>query len=554
MQLPKKIFLSLLLLEVFVSFSGIAVPFFSNDPALYAAISKTMVQQNDFINLYVYGIDWLDKPHFPFWMAAISFKIFGVAEWSYRLPALLFILLGTFYTYLLAKKLYNTSVAQISVLVLLSAQHLIMSNTDVRAEPYLLALIAGAVYHFYKLFERFRFVDLILGSMLSACAVMTKGAFALIPVGTAILGHAIFTNQLRYFLRWRWLMAILLIAIFILPEVYAVYMQFDRHPEKFVFNRTGVSGVKWFLWDSQFSRFIMQGPIVRSKGDVFYYVHTLLWAYAPWCLVFYYVFAQRMVEVFKRRKVEEYVTISAIVPMLLFFSLSKFQLNFYTNILFPFFSILVASFIMSILSKKENTCYLGVQIFYSVVFVVGAIVINLLLKPFYQWIYFAGGIFLIVCSIIIIRQKISPNLKWMIISCISVLYINFYLNFTLYPKMSSLKGENQAAAYVNQFYPNQQLGVFENRRNGFEFYSHQPVKQIDFEKWMTGNGQDRIFYVDDIVYEEIISKHAKFDVLKEFDDHTSENVMKFLKSKDQPSHKSYLIRSGNSASMINYRQ
>ena len=120
--------------------------------------------------------------------------------------------------------------------------------------------------------------------------------------------------------------------------------------------------------------------------------------------------------------------------------------------------------------------------------------------------------------------------------------------------MSSLKGENQAAAYVNQFYPNQQLGVFENRRNGFEFYSHQPVKQIDFEKWMTGEEQDRIFYVDDIVYEEIISKHAKFDVLKEFEDHTSENVMKFLKSKDQPSHKSYLIRSGNSASMINYRQ
>jgi 4-amino-4-deoxy-L-arabinose transferase-like glycosyltransferase len=554
MQLPKKIFLSLLLLEVFVSFSGIAVPFFSNDPALYAAISKTMVQQNDFINLYVYGVDWLDKPHFPFWMAAISFKIFGVAEWSYRLPALLFILLGSFYTYLLAKKLYNTSVAQISVLVLLSAQHLIMSNTDVRAEPYLLALIAGAVYHFYKLFERFSFLDLILGSMLSACAVMTKGAFALIPVGTAILGHAIFTNQFRYFLRWRWSIAILLIAIFILPEVYAVYMQFDRHPEKFVFNRTGVSGVKWFLWDSQFSRFIMQGPIVRSKGDVFYYVHTLLWAYAPWCLVFYYVFAQRMIEVFKRRKVEEYVTISAIVPMLLFFSLSKFQLNFYTNILFPFFSILVASFISSILSKKENTFYSGAQIFYSLVFVVGAIVINLLLKPFYQWMYFAGSIFLIVCSIIIITQKISTNLKWMIISCMSVLYINFYLNFTLYPKMSSLKGENQAAAYVNQFYPNQQLGVFENRRNGFEFYSHQLVKQIDFEKWMTGNGQDRIFYVDDIVYEEIISKHAKFDVLKEFEDHTSENVMKFLKSKDQPSHKSYLIRSGNSASMINYRQ
>jgi len=50
MQLPKKVFLSLLLLEVFVNFSGIAVPFFSNDPALYAAISKAMIQKNDFTN------------------------------------------------------------------------------------------------------------------------------------------------------------------------------------------------------------------------------------------------------------------------------------------------------------------------------------------------------------------------------------------------------------------------------------------------------------------------------------------------------------------------
>src|SRR5574338_321736 len=130
MQMPKKVFLSLLLLEVFVNFSGIAVPFFSNDPALYAAISKTMVQRNDFVDLYVYGIDWLDKPHFPFWMAAFSFKIFGVSEWSYRLPALLFILLGAFYTYRLAKKLYNVDVAQIAVLVLLASQHLLISNID----------------------------------------------------------------------------------------------------------------------------------------------------------------------------------------------------------------------------------------------------------------------------------------------------------------------------------------------------------------------------------------------------------------------------------------
>jgi 4-amino-4-deoxy-L-arabinose transferase-like glycosyltransferase len=544
MQLPKKLFLSLLLLEVFVNFSGIGVPFFSNDPALYAAISKAMVQRNDFINLYVYGVDWLDKPHFPFWMAAFSFKIFGVSEWSYRLPALMFILLGAFYTFLLAKKLYNIGVAQVSVIVLLAAQHLLMSNVDVRAEPYLLALIVGAVYHFYNLFERLRVLDLILGALLAGCAVMTKGIFALVPIGTAILGHAIFTRQFILFFRCRWLLAAVLVALFIMPEVYSVYVQFDQHPEKIVFNRTGVSGVKWFLWDSQFSRFIMQGPIVRAKGDVFYYVHTLLWAFAPWCLLFYFVFARTVIAIFKRKKVKEYVTVSAIIPMLLFFSLSKFQLNFYTNILFPFFSILVASFIGSVLSKKERQFYSISQLFYSAVFVVGTFIIIFLLSPQNEWLYLFGGLAVVVCMVTVVLKVPSVNARYLVISSLATLYINFCLDFSLYPKMSSLKGENQAAAFVNRYYPNQKLGVIENRRSGFEFYSHQPVQQVDMDKWMAGFENDRIYYVDDAVYDKLIQNNAHFTILKQFDDHSSENILKFINStkKDRSVQQGYLVK------------
>jgi 4-amino-4-deoxy-L-arabinose transferase-like glycosyltransferase len=545
MQLPKKVFLFLLLLEVFVNFSGIAVPFFSNDPALYASISKAMVQKNDFINLYVYGVDWLDKPHFPFWMAAFSFKIFGVSEWSYRLPALLFILLGAFYTYQLAKKIYNVETAQVSVLVLLAAQHLLMSNTDVRAEPYLLALIVGAVYHFYNLFERFNIWHLLLGSLMAGCAVMTKGIFALVPIGTAIVGHAVFTNQFQHLFRWKWLLAAMLTVIFVLPEVYTVYMQFDRHPEKIVFNRTGVSGVKWFLWDSQFSRFVMQGPIVRSKGDVFYYVHTLLWAFAPWCLLFYYVFAKRVIAILKKRKIEEYVTVCTIIPMLLFFSLSKFQLNFYTNILFPFFSILTASFITGLFSKRQKIFYSITQTIYSGVFIIGTFIVIFLLKPEHEWLFLTGAFILVASVLLIFLKTSSINIRWLIISSLSVLYINFCLNFSLYPKMSSLKGENQAAVLVNEFYPNQKLGVFENRRSGFEFYSNQPAQQIDIEQWVKGKERDRIFYVDEVVYPELVSKNLRFNILKEFDDHTSENVIKFIKStqSDKPVHHSYLIQS-----------
>jgi hypothetical protein len=374
---------------------------------------------------------------------------------------------------------------------------------------------------------------------------MTKGIFALVPIGTAILGHAIFTRQFTLFFRWRWLLAAVLVALFMMPEVYSVYVQFDQHPEKTVFNKTGVSGVKWFLWDSQFSRFVMQGPIVRAKGDVFYYVHTLLWAFAPWCLLFYFVFAKRIIAMFKRKKVKEYVTVSAIIPMLLFFSLSKFQLNFYTNILFPFFSIMVASFIGKVMSRKETLFYTTSQLFYSTVFLIGTFVIILLLSPANLWIYLAGEVAVVACIVVAFLKAPSVNYQYLVISCLAVLYINFCLNFSLYPKMSSLKGENQAAVYVNQHYPDRSLGVIENRRSGFEFYSHQPVQQIDLAQWMNGTGKDRIFYVDDVVYDELVQHNAHFTILKQFDDHSSENILKFIRStkKDQVVQQGYLIQS-----------
>ena len=55
---------------------------------------------------------YLDKPHMHFWLSAISFKIFGLYEWTYRIPALLFTALGAYSIYQLTKKLYFWTLAR----------------------------------------------------------------------------------------------------------------------------------------------------------------------------------------------------------------------------------------------------------------------------------------------------------------------------------------------------------------------------------------------------------------------------------------------------------
>src|ERR1700742_1451738 len=145
-----KWFVGLLLPAILVNAGSLWVDILEPDGALYATIAKTIARSGDFINLRVEGKDWLDKPHFPFWMAALSFRIFGIHGFAYKLPALLFWGAGAWYTWRLAFSLYGRPVAQISALIYVSAAHLVISNNDVRAEPYLTGLVIGSVYHFYK--------------------------------------------------------------------------------------------------------------------------------------------------------------------------------------------------------------------------------------------------------------------------------------------------------------------------------------------------------------------------------------------------------------------
>ena len=63
-----KYFYFFLAIAIAINVPGLLLGVLDQDSALYASIAKTIVTKNDWLNLYSYGTDWLDKPHFPFWM------------------------------------------------------------------------------------------------------------------------------------------------------------------------------------------------------------------------------------------------------------------------------------------------------------------------------------------------------------------------------------------------------------------------------------------------------------------------------------------------------
>jgi 4-amino-4-deoxy-L-arabinose transferase-like glycosyltransferase len=510
-------------------FGGVMEP----DGALYASMSKNIIIFKDWFNLYGRGADWLDKPHLTFWISAASFKIFGISSFAYKLPSFLFGLLGAGYLYKLAKDIYDEKTGLISAVIFLSALHIITSTFDVRAEIYITTFTLASIYHYYKAHQN-SFWHLVAGSFFAACAILIKGIFVLIPVFAGFIIYWLFTKQYQQLLKPKWYLAILLIFVFITPELYSLYTQFDLHPEKIVFERTGVSGLKFFFWDSQFGRFFNNGPI-KGKGDISFFLHTTLWAFLPWSVLFY----TAVVNLFKKKNrialAPESIMIwaSAAVTFLIF-SLSKFQLPHYILIIFPQFSIITALYLRKLNSK-------GLKIFFIVQNIIFILVIALLsaLAYFFGFEnpYLIIGILIVIFAITfllfkgILLETIIARSAFLSVGLMIFLFVFFY------PSILKYQSGMQAGNWLKQNYPTAKPAVLNYiDAFSFDFYAPGEVKYLhnytDLDK--SKHLKDLVIYISEQELPKLKSEYNA-EILKSFEYfHTTKLTGKFLNAKTRP--------------------
>ncbi|WP_237247668.1 glycosyltransferase family 39 protein [Sideroxyarcus emersonii] len=364
---------SLTLFTLLINAAAMLSPIINGgDSITYAALSQHIALNNDWANLVLDGKDWLDKPHMPFWITALSFKLGGVSAFTYILPGFLFHLIGGYYTYRIARLFYGRETAWLSVLVYVSVYHLMDSSIEVKAETYLTGFIMGACYYWLRYDAQAKLKYLLLGALFSACAVMTKGVFTLITITSGLVCMWMYRQQWSKLWRGKWLLALALTLLFTAPEVIALYRQFDMHPEKVVFGQTNVSGIKFFLWDSQFGRFFNTGPIKNTNGNPFYFVLVFLWAFLPWVAVFVASMVSG-VRKFAVRSADERASFVFLCGSFFItfglFSATSFQLDHYTVILFPFAAILCGKFLQDWLAMQGGRALVAVQLALTILLV-----------------------------------------------------------------------------------------------------------------------------------------------------------------------------------------
>lgn len=444
------------------------------DSALYACVAKHIATSGDWVNLIGYGSDWLDKPHLPFWLTAISFKIFGLNAFAYKLPSFLCWLAGVYYTYKLTEIFYNKVTAQFATIIFITSLHIILANYDVRAEGYLTTFIVAAIYYLYKLYKEDKWKYVFAGALCCACAVMTKGIFVLMTVAGGFIIHWLLTKQWRCFANIKWYILVVLTLIFIIPELYCLYVQFDLHPEKIVWGQQNFSGIRFFFWDSQFGRFFNTGPI-KGKGDPSFFFHTTLWAFLPWSIILVAALVPLFKSIRKNISSEKVIITGSALLTFLVFSVSQFQLPHYIVILFPHFSMICADWILN--RKKEKTFKtLGITALIIYAILIATIILLMVFYKFDNIIILISSIIITAIACIWIYKKDQLNAFTGISVCFAILASVFIQTF-FYGELMHYDAGMQAARWMNNNKPAGTSVMLDCNNFPFEFYADSYVQR-----------------------------------------------------------------------------
>jgi 4-amino-4-deoxy-L-arabinose transferase-like glycosyltransferase len=208
----KKLFIPLIVLVWAVIYLGrlFQPPLMDDADTVHAEAAREMVEHNDWVTLKINGgFRYLEKAPLMYWCVAASYKIFGVHDWSARLPIALGVLALLLVVYRIGRRFYSDEGGLYAALALATGFGPFIYTRFMIPEM-LVALWLAMGFDFFLMSleqsERGEQPSLLvcwgLGATM-ALNVLTKGLIGLVfPIGTIFI-YLLLTKNLRHLLRLR---------------------------------------------------------------------------------------------------------------------------------------------------------------------------------------------------------------------------------------------------------------------------------------------------------------------------------------------------------------
>jgi 4-amino-4-deoxy-L-arabinose transferase-like glycosyltransferase len=210
---------ALLILLSLVIFLGPALTLpLSRGEAFYALVPSEMLAAGRWIAITLNGAPFLDKPHLPFWFNLIAFKVWGVSDWTARLPTLALTVAEVWMTYRLGCLLLKPRAAWLGGFILLSSPGYFYLHLELFADHFVTLSLILALYFLIRWQKESSSSWIYLFHLSMGLGFLGKG---IIGLGFPLVIGLIYTWRLGQIRRFRQLIfhpgGLALLALIVVP-------------------------------------------------------------------------------------------------------------------------------------------------------------------------------------------------------------------------------------------------------------------------------------------------------------------------------------------------
>jgi len=271
---------ALVLLWLVIYVPGLFAPaLFDDADSVHAEAAREILLRHDWVTLHADGIRYLEKAPLLYWTIAASFRVFGVQEWSARLPLALGVLATMLAVFALGRRAAGEKAGFYSALTLATSLGIYIFTRILIPDLLVVLWLTLSCYFFFRILEQQKPSRGACWGLAAAAAlsVLTKGLIGLVFPAAIVFLYLLLTRDLRRLLRMRLLSSA---AVFLLIAAPWHILAGIRNPAA-----GEARGFFWFYFvNEHFLRYLNQ-RVPRDYDTVpllAFWALALVWL-APWC-------------------------------------------------------------------------------------------------------------------------------------------------------------------------------------------------------------------------------------------------------------------------------
>ena len=316
--------------------------------AFYAETPRVMIETGDYISPSFNAQPRFNKPPLTYWIVAASYKVFGVSEWSERLPIVLAAmgLIGA--VFVIGRAVCGMQAGLWAAIVMATLPRFLMHSRRTSIDVFL-SLFMGLTLMFFVLSEAWperRRLWLCLMYICVGLGFMTKGPVAVVLPGAVFFLYLLIERRLRD------------IGKMMIPTGIAIFLAIVIPWYLLVYQKHGGGYIASFILNENISRYTEEG---WGPQRSFFYFQTLVGDLFPWSLL---LIAALVFVVFRKKFGERIFGVTAFPParlsaiwiavIVVFYSLSRNQQDQYMMPTYIAAAVLVGALIQAFVEKNAD--------------------------------------------------------------------------------------------------------------------------------------------------------------------------------------------------------